>query len=47
MSHTGCGQAHRSVLSERDGEGGAGGGKQTENPGQLGFVCNPAGAQTH
>lgn len=31
VSHTSCGQAHRSVLSERDGEGGAGGGKQTEN----------------
>lgn len=47
VSHTSCGQAHRSVLSERDGKGGAGGGKQTENRGQRCFVCNPAGAQTH
>lgn len=47
MSHTGCGQAHRSVLSELDSEGGAGGGKQTENRGQRCFVCSSAGAQTH
>lgn len=51
VSHTGCGQAHRSVLSERDGEGRGGAGlavgKQTENRGQLCFVCNLAGAQTH
>lgn len=47
VSHTSCGQAHRSVLSERDSEGGAGGGKQTENRGQCCFMCSPAGAQTH
>lgn len=47
VSHTSYRLAHRSVLSERDGEGWAGGGKQTENRGQRCFVCSPAGAQTH
>lgn len=35
MSHTSCGQTHRSVLRKWDSEGGAGGGKQTENWGRA------------